>query len=330
MYVIIFIMKCTKLLVSKQKSDDNCFEMPSQAIAFANQLDGHVIIEIEPGIYKEKLELSRPDTELVGLSSDSSSTVLTFDDYAFDDMPDGSKRGTFRSYSVFIDADNVTVKNLTIENSSGDSKSHGQAIALYAEGNNLLFENCSLLGHQDTLFTGPLPPKELQKNGFIGPKQYAPRVNGMQVYKQCFICGDVDFIFGSATAYFEDCTIKSLLRDPDTEIQGYVTAASTAQGQDFGYIFKNCKLISDCPKASVYLGRPWRNFAKTIFINCDFGPHIHPDGFHDWNKADAHDTITYAEYNNSMEGQPFKSLAPFVSQLSEQEAAKYELSNLHN
>lgn len=267
-----------------------------------------VTISIAPGVYREKLTIDRPYITFVGMGTANSDVVLTYDDYAFDLMEDGMKRGTFRSYSVLIDTHDITMRNLTIENASGDSQTHGQALALYADGDRLFFENIRLLGHQDTLFTGPLPPKEKEPNGFIGPKQFAPRINGRQYYKDCYICGDIDFIFGSATAYFENCTIESLARfyneeafeDGKPRIQGYVTAASTAEGQTYGYVFSRCNLIgNNCPEGSVYLGRPWREFAKTIFVDCTFGPHIHPERFHDWNKKEAHETIFYGEYHNS-------------------------------
>lgn len=289
-----------------------------------------ITISIAPGIYHEKLTIDRPYLTFVGTGNTSSDTILTYDDYAFDPMPDGMKRGTFRSYSVFIDTHDITMKNLTIENASGDSVTHGQAIALYADGDRLIFDGIRLLGHQDTLFTGPLPPKEKEPNGFVGPKQFAPRINGRHYYKNCYICGDVDFIFGSATAYFENCIIESLSRlegdtlydeDGNAKIQGYVTAASTAEGQEFGYIFSGCKLIGEqCPANSVYLGRPWREFAKTIFMHCEFGPHIHVERFHDWNKKEAHGTIFYGEYENVPAP---VSPASFVQLLTEDEAAKY-------
>ena len=163
-----------------------------------------------------------------------------------------------------------------------------------------MINSCRLIGHQDTLFTGPLPPKEIEPDGFIGPKQSAPRINGRQYYKNCYICGDIDFIFGSATAYFESCVIESLCRTTNVnDIQGYITAASTPEGQEYGYVFSNCKLISkDCPPNSVYLGRPWRNYAKTVFLECSLGNHIHECGFHDWKKEDARNTVLYAEYRN--------------------------------
>lgn len=298
-----------------------------------------VTILIAPGIYREKLTIDKPHVSLLGLGKESSDTVITYDDYALALMENGEKRGTFRSYSVFIDTHDVTLKHLTIENASGDSKSHGQAIALYADGDRFIMEDCRLLGHQDTLFTGPLPPKELQPGGFIGPKQFAPRINGRHYYKNCYICGDIDFIFGSATAYFENCTIESLCRLPknasEDTIQGYTTAASTPEGQEYGYVFFHCRFTTDCcPKASVYLGRPWRDYAKTVLLHCELGSHIHPAGFHDWNKKQAHDTIFYAEYQSIplnettrsyCENEPslYQNRASFCTQLDTLEAEHF-------
>lgn len=274
------------------------------------------------------------------MGESSAHTVISYDDYALDLMEDGSKRGTFRTYTLFIDTHDVTLQHLTIENASGNSATHGQAIALYADGDRLMIDSCRLLGHQDTLFTGPLPEKERQPGGFIGPKQFAPRINGRQYYKNCYICGDIDFIFGSATAYFEHCTIESLLRTKtsaqsdalsDTSafplIQGYVTAASTPKGQAYGYVFSDCRFTSkDCPAGSVYLGRPWRDYAKTILISCELGAHIHPAGFHDWNRENTHDTVYYAEYASfpaTSDYRPLSDRADFVQNLNEQQAGYF-------
>lgn len=142
-----------------------------------------VIIEIAPGIYHEKLTINKPYITLRGMGESSAHTVISYDDYALDLMEDGSKRGTFRTYTLFIDTHDVTLQHLTIENASGDSATHGQAIALYADGDRLMIDSCRLLGHQDTLFTGPLPEKERQPGGFIGPKQFAPRINGDNIIK---------------------------------------------------------------------------------------------------------------------------------------------------
>lgn len=287
-----------------------------------------VEIQLFPGIYHEKVTLDRANVSICGMGASPTDTIISYDDYALAPMPDGNKRGTFRSYTLFIDADNITLQNLTVENASGDSKTHGQAIALYAEGDRLFVDSCRLLGHQDTLFTGPLPPTEKEPGGFIGPKQFAPRINGRQCYSNCYICGDIDFIFGSATAYFEHCTIDSLCRfasDNPSEIQGYVTAASTPQGQTYGYVFSECRFVSlDCPPASVYLGRPWREYAQTVLLDCQLGSHIHPSGFHDWNKSNVHETIFYAEYNSTtVEPASNERRASFVKQLSFEESRSF-------
>lgn len=322
-----------KIYVSKEPG---AFERVSDAVnSIPKENREPVTILIAPGIYHEKIVIDRPFVTLEGTGACSADTVLTFDDYANFMMEDGMKRGTFRSYSVFIDAHDVTLRNLTIENASGDSATHGQAIALYADGDRLLIDSCRLLGHQDTLFTGPLPPKEVVKNGFIGPKQYAPRINGRQHYKDCYICGDVDFIFGSATAFFENCIIESLRRfDPQepennaevreeaSRIQGYVTAASTPEGQEYGYVFSNCRLISrDCPPESVYLGRPWREYAKTVFLDCEFGAHIRKELFHDWNKEKARETVEYAVCRSDLRDRDRP--AAFVKVLTEEQKQDY-------
>lgn len=124
-------------------------------------------IYIQSGIYKERVTLHTPGITLIG--ENPADTIITEGLYANMDMPDNSKRGTFRSYTMLVDADNITLKNLTIENSAGDGRKVGQALALYADGDQLCVQNCRLLGHQDTLFTGPLPPREREPGGFTGP-----------------------------------------------------------------------------------------------------------------------------------------------------------------
>ena len=115
------------------------------------------------------------------MGDDASNTILTYDDYAREIMPDGIKRGTFRTYTLFLDAPDITLCNLTVENAAGAGKKVGQAIALYAEGEGIRVENCRLIGSQDTLFTGPLPEKEKEPGGFRGPKEFAPRINGRKI-----------------------------------------------------------------------------------------------------------------------------------------------------
>jgi len=281
-----------------------------------------VTIRIKPGRYEEKLTIRCPYLTLLG--EDAASTILTYQDHATMLMEDGTKCGTFRSYSCFIDTHDFTARNLTFENSSGSGRIVGQALALYVDGDRILFENCHFLGHQDTLFTGPLPPTVIQKNGFVGPKEFDERINGRHYYKNCKIDGTVDFIFGSATAYFEHCELFSLSNpDKNGENYGYVTAASTPEGQEYGYVFYQCHFTGNCPPHSVYLGRPWRNFAKTVLLECVLEEHIKEEGWHDWNKEEAHSQTFYAEYQSAGAGAAPQKRVFWSHQLTEEQAANF-------
>lgn len=318
-------------------------------------------IRISKGIYHERVTINTPGLTLRG--EGVKETIISYGLYGFMPSPDIGKLGTFRSYTMLIDADQVTLRDLGIENTAGAGPDIGQAIALYADGDELCFDHIALLGWQDTLFTGPLPPKEIEKNGFIGPKQFAPRRNGRQYYRDCHIEGDIDFIFGSATAFFDHCTIlqkdrRKLLRPADadpapqkpacdgtplsgseessgkngaaaadpremTEALSFATAASTPEGQAYGYVFDHCRFLSDCPAGSCYLGRPWRNFARVAILRSWLGPQIHPAGFHNWGKTEAENRVCFCEYQNEGPGAIRSQRAAFVKELSAEEAAEY-------
>lgn len=286
--------------------------------------DEPVCIRLAPGVYREKLVFDIPGLLLEG--EDPARTVLCYGDYAKKQMPDGSSYGTFRTASVRIDADDFTAKNITFENTAGSGPEIGQALALYAEGDRLIFDNCRLLGGQDTLFTAPLPLKEIQPGGFKGPKEFAPRRPGRHYYRRCFLCGDVDFIFGGAAAYFEKCEIFS--KNRGQEINGFVTAASTPEGQTYGYVFDRCRFTGDCQPESVYLGRPWRDHAKTVILNSYLGAHIRREGWHDWDKPAAHETAFYAEFGNYGEGADPAARAEWSHQLTAEEAKEYTRENV--
>lgn len=211
--------------------------------------------------------------------------------------PDGQKRGTFRSYTVLVDGNNIIFKNCVFENTAGKGEDVGQAIALYLDGNNITLENCTLKGHQDTLFLAPLPEKEMIPGGFLGPKQFTERKNRTFYFKNCKIEGGVDFIFGGATAYFENCEFISV------EV-GYVFAPSTPENIEVGFVAKNCRFTAanNIPKRSCYIARPWRDHAAVELIDCYLGDHIHPDGFDDWGKTHARATVRFVERNSYGEG----------------------------
>ena len=293
----------------------------TEAFALAQQLPAEQPVEIYigPGTYQEKLDLERDNVTLIG--EDAKTTILTFDDYGLFMMPDGIKRGTFRSYTIFVHGDNFTAKHITFANTAVFGPKVGQAVAVYADGAHMTFENCRFLGRQDTLFTAPLPPTVVEWGGFRGPRENAPRDNGTHYYKNCYIEGDVDFIFGGAIAYFEECEIHSLTRNSDPD--GYITAASTPEGRPYGYVFDRCRFTSDCAPETVYLGRPWRSFAKTVILRSELGAHIKKEGWHDWNKEEAHTLAYYAEYQNFGPGASPKTRVSWSHQLTDEEAAAY-------
>lgn len=281
-----------------------------------------VILSVHQGIYEEQITVKIPHVTLVGAGESPKDTVLTYGLSAREIMADGKKRGTFRSYSCFIDTHDFKAENLTFQNTAGNADEAGQALAIYADGDRLHFQNCRFVSGQDTLFTGPLPPKEKEPNGFVGPKQFSERVNGRHLYEHCFIEGDIDFVFGSATAYFDECTFHST--PVNREIMGYVTAASTPKGQPYGYVMNRCRFTTtSCPVHSVYLGRPWRDFAKTVLINCYIGPHIHPHGWHDWDKTEARETVYYAEYMSHGPGGDMADRPDWVIRLKADELDYY-------
>lgn len=254
-----------------------------------------VIISIKNGVYNEKVKIHEwnPYITLIGESKDK--TIISYNDY-FNKINLG-RNSTFFTPTLLVEADNVILKNLTIQNSSGDV---GQAVALSVTSDEVTVVNCKLLGNQDTLYTSG---------------------KGKQYYKDCYIEGTTDFIFGNATAYFENCEIFS-------KKNSYITAASTPKEAHFGYVFKDCKLTANKNITKVYLGRPWRIYAKTVFINCELGNHILPVGWSNWNKKEAEKTTFYAEYNNSGEGfKPLKRIS-WSHQLKNREAKKYSIKKV--
>lgn len=240
-------------------------------------------ILVRKGVYKEKLVVppSKINLSLVG----EEGAVLTCDDYA--DKPNcfGEKTGTSGSATCYLYAPDCYVENLTFENSSGPV---GQAVACFVSADRVYFKHCRFLGFQDTLYTYGK-----------GCRQY---------YEDCYIEGTVDFIFGWSTAVFDRCHIHS-------KGNGYVTAPSTDQGQRYGYVFYDCRLTADEGVDRVYLSRPWRPYAQAVFVRCDLGAHILPEGWNDWDKKDVDKTVFYAEYQSRSAGACPEKRASFSRQL---------------
>lgn len=255
-----------------------------------------VTIFVKNGTYNEKVRIPEWNNNVILQGESKENTIITFDDN-FSKIGLG-RNSTFYTYTVLVEGDDFTASNLTIKNTSGE---RGQAIALSVVGNRVKIINCNLLGNQDTLY---LSGKD--------SKQY---------FKDCYIEGTTDFIFGGATALFENCTIHSIK-------SSYITAASTPEGNPFGFVFKSCKLTANPEAKEVYLGRPWRIYAKTVYINCEMGAHIKPEGWENWSKPEAEKKAFYAEYNCSGEGfQPTKRVK-WAHQLMKKEASQYSIENI--
>ncbi len=250
-------------------------------------------IFIKNGVYHEKVLIDSFHGNITVIGESREATILTYDDHA------GQPGiGTFNSYTLKVLGDHVELRNLTIENAAGRV---GQAVALHVEGDYFKVDNCSLLGNQDTL--------------------YAAGQKSRQIYTNSTIAGTTDFIFGAAIAVFRDCLIVS-------KKDSYITAASTPQGNEFGYVFVDCKLEADTGVTEVYLGRPWRDYAQTVFINCEMGEHIKPEGWHNWSKPNREKTTFYAEYNSSGPGAAPGDRVEWSHQLSKKQLKQYKLKNM--
>lgn len=255
-------------------------------------MEYHKVIYVKKGVYKEKLIIPSWLTHIEICGEDPENTVITYDDHAnILYPPTGKGMGTFRTYTVKVEGNFITFKNITIENNAARL---GQAVALHTEGDRLVFVNCRILGNQDTIYTGMAYTRLFFKN--------------------CYIEGTTDFIFGPSTAWFEECTIKN-------KTNSFVTAASTPQDVKYGYVFNRCKLIADDGVNKAYLGRPWRPYAHTLFMNCEIGKHIIPQGWQNWGNKANEQTARYQEYNNTGEGANVKERAPWSRQLTKKEAA---------
>lgn len=258
--------------------------------------NGPVKITILSGEYYENISLYQSNVTLIGIGS----VKVIGNRYALQKDEHLREIGTFQTATLFINGENISLENIEIINNAGPGEQVGQAIALYSEGNEVTFKNCLFKGYQDTVCLGPLP--EVQKNGqpFSTPEIRNKFAENKNLFNTCYIEGTVDFIFGGGEAVFQGCEIKSLKRHNNKE--GYVTAASTSISKK-GFYFYQCFITADEDVKNVFLGRPWRPYAKTTFANCMIGSHIHPDKWDDWGNKANRITVTYKEFNNQYSNQ---------------------------
>ena len=268
-------------------------------------MEYHKVIFVKKGTYKEKLVIPQWLTNIEICGEDRDQTIITWDDHAnikADITPltaEGpvQKIGTFRTFTLKIQGSMITLKDITIENNSARL---GQAVALHTEGDRLTFINCRFLGHQDTIYTGNAQTRLL--------------------FKDCYIEGTTDFIFGPSTAWFENCQIFC-------KADSYITAASTPKDSPYGYIFNHCSISCDTNVSKVYLGRPWRDYGYTLFMNCDLPRQIRPEGWHQW-RPEAVKTARYMEYNNRGEGAATGERVAWSRQLTKKEAQQITMERV--
>jgi pectinesterase len=248
-----------------------------------------VIIHLAPGTYQELIYVQREKSFFRLVGENPTNTILSFSLSAGVTNAEGKPIGTFKTPATTIDADDFSAENVTFANDAGPV---GQALAIRVDGDRASFRHCRFLGWQDTMLLN----------------------RGRQYFENCDIVGHVDFIFGAATAWFEKCQINCR-RD------GYLTAASTPEDQPFGFVFSHCKITGE-PGVKTYLGRPWRIYASTIFLNCEMSAAVRPEGWNDWQKPEAHATVRYAEFNSTGDGASPTNRPAWTKQLKKSEAKK--------
>lgn len=262
------------------------------------------VILVKPGTYHGQFIVPREKRFIRIVGEETRRTVLTYGLNV--NETDASTEPRYKGTGFVVLADDFSAQNLTFENTSGD---HGQALALRVDGDRCVFQQCRLLGWQDTLMLN----------------------NGRDYFADCYIEGRVDFIYGSATAVFDACEIHS-------KNGGHITAASTPEDHRFGFIFRKCRLTGDPTpwqpgKAAAKvpfadLGRPWRPHAQVAFLHCELGDHIKPEGWNNWGKPENEKTARYAEYQSTGPGANVAGRVPWSRQLTDAEAAAYTIANI--
>jgi pectinesterase len=258
--------------------------------------DKRITIHVRNGVYHEKVVVPACNNRLSIIGESSEKTIISYGDF-FGKINRG-RNSTFYTYTLLVEAEDFCAENLTIENTAGPV---GQGVALHVSGDRCVFRNCRILGNQDTLYTDGL--------------------NSRQYFTDCYIEGTTDFIFGASTVLFDKCTICS-------KSNSFISAASTPYGKSYGYVFLNCRLIATEGVTKVYLGRPWRDYAKVVFMNCELGAHIVPAGWSNWSGTSRDKTAFYAEFGNTGQGADNSQRVEWSHQLTKSQASEYTLEKI--
>ena len=253
-------------------------------------------ILVKPGIYRELIYVQREKRFIALVGESAEKTILTFDLFSTLTGPDDKPLATFRTPTLVVDADDFTIENLTIENSAGP---RGPAVAMRTDGDRVTFRRCRFVGWQNTVLVN----------------------RGRSYFEECHLEGAQDFIIGGGTAFFERCRIRCM--GP-----GYITAASTPDVQPFGFVFSRCTIVGANSEVKSFLGHPWRDYAKTLFLDCEMSEVVRPEGWDNWKKPAAEKTAFYGEFNSTGLGAAITARVPWSRQLSATEAANYSRDNV--
>lgn len=285
-----YLFSQSKIVVAKDGSGD--FTTIQEAVqSVPDNHSGQTLIFIKNGLYQEKIIIPSSKINVVLIGESSNNTIISYND--FNPKVKGKDTiNTWNSFTFSVEAEGFIARNITFENTAGRV---GQAVAVKIIADQVIFVNCRFLGNQDTLFAHGI---------------------GRMLFNNCYIEGTTDFIFGSAVALFENCTIHS-------KSNSFITAASTPMGNSYGFVFKNCTLTADSGVNKVYLGRPWRSYAKTVFLDCYLESHILPEGWNNWSNPERERTSYYGEFNSTGPGGSAQGRVEWSKQLSAEEAENY-------
>ena len=301
-----FAQRLESVTVAKDGSGDSRSIQDAVNSLYTFKPDGRITVFVKKGVYEEKILIHGIKENLSLVGEDRDSTIIIWHDHA--NMPDeyGSTIGTFRTWTLRVDAPGFECENLTVINDAmtfnnpdwftdgKDNVGVGQAVALHVEADKAVFRRCNFLGFQDTIYTG--------------------NPDGREYFEDCHIEGTVDFIFGPATCWFERCRIHALR-------EGYLTAASTPEDHPFGYVFNRCRITSREGITGEWLGRPWRPYAYTLWKECDFDLDLDPQGWHNWGNEQNEKTARFFEYSCTGKGADRNARAPWSRELSSEEAS---------
>lgn len=268
------------------------------------------LVLVAPGTYREVLTIDKPNIRLRSASPDASKTVVV------NDRSSGTAGGTLHSATVNVSADNFFAENITFQNDFNATHPQlpagSQALALLVKGDRAIFHNVHLLGNQDTVYAGS---RNCSPDG-------ADCIPARQYFSDCYIAGNVDFIFGDGKAVFDRCEIHST-----PHAGGYITAqAKHYPEEDSGFVFNQCKITADSDVTnSVYLGRPWRPYATVVYLNTEMGDKIDPAGWREWHPGETHsiETVFYAEYGSTGPGAHHDQRDPHTRFLTPEQARQY-------